>query len=211
MHFPVPAISLSEAFHNFFFETGALEWAGVFTGILCVWLAARNIIWNWPVAIVSVIIYIFIFLEARLYADMGLQVYFFFMNVYGWYYWSRRQGNHREQPVTSMGKEEWLFCAGATLVFTFALGTLLYQHTDASFPFLDSFCTAVSLVAQIFLARRAMQNWLIWIFVDLIYIGLYISKGLYPTAMMYGLYIYIAARGYIAWKKIYLEQREQIN
>ncbi|PST84905.1 nicotinamide riboside transporter PnuC [Pedobacter yulinensis] len=212
MHPAVVALNISEAFENFLFGTSLLEWAGVFTGILCVWLAARNIIWNWPIAIVSVIIYIFIFFETRLYADMGLQFYFLLMNIYGWYFWSRRRGNaSAEQPITSMTNHEWLFCAGATVFFTFVLGTLLYRHTDASFPYLDSFCTAVSFVAQIFLARRAMQNWLIWIFVDLIYIGLYISKGLYPTAMMYALYVYIAARGYLEWKKIYLEQREQIN
>jgi nicotinamide mononucleotide transporter len=78
-----------ESLEQFIFSTGTLEWFGVFTGILCVWLAAKNNIWNWPIAIVSVAIYIFIFFESKLYADMGLQFYFLVLNIYGWIYWSR--------------------------------------------------------------------------------------------------------------------------
>ena len=165
--------AFQESISQFIFGTGLLEWCGVFTGILCVWLAAKNNIWNWPIAIVSVIIYIFIFFDSKLYADMGLQFYFFGMNIYGWYFWSKQRNN----------KEE-------------------------SFPFIDSFCTACSLIAQVFLARKVLQNWLIWIFVDAIYVGVYFSKDLYATGLMYALYIVIATIGYLDWKKIY---REQIN
>ena len=179
-----------------------LETSGVITGTLCVYLAARNKILNWPFAIVSVIIYIFIFWEARLYADMGLQVYFLIMNFYGWYFWTRKDQS-KKVPVTSITPKEIILSILGIAIFTAALGFFLHRGTDASFPFIDSFCTACSLVAQIFLARKVMENWLIWIFVDIIYVGVYIAKDLHLTAGMYTLYVYIAAMGYLEWRKEY--------
>lgn len=198
---------IKESFTQFFFQTGVLEWLGVFTGILCVWLAAKNNIYTWPIAIISVVVYMFIFFESKLYADTGLQVYFLIMNIYGWYYWSKSTNNPQAtRPIVTIGQKEILLSIVGIFVFTFLLGQLLYKNTDASFPYLDSFCTACSLVAQIFLARKIIQNWLIWIFVDMIYVGMYISKDLYATAVMYALYVYIASVGYLDWKKLYREQ-----
>lgn len=201
------ADAFKENISQFIFGTSPLEWCGVITGILCVWLAAKNNIWNWPIAIVSVLIYIFIFFESKLYADMGLQFYFFGMNIYGWYYWSKQKNNQTEtRPISLITKNEILFSTAGIIIFTLALGFLLHKNTDASFPFIDSFCTACSLIAQIFLARKVLQNWLIWIFVDAIYVGVYFSKDLYATGLMYALYIVIATMGYLDWKKTYREQ-----
>ena len=194
---------------DWFKSQNLLETSGVITGILCVYLAAKNNILNWPTAIVSVIIYIFIFLEAKLYADMGLQVYFLVMNVYGWYFWSRRSKDEKV-PVSSITPKEIILSIIGISVFTVALGFFLYKGTDASFPFIDSFCTACSLVAQIFLARKVMENWLIWIFVDIIYVGVYIAKDLHLTAGMYALYVYIAAMGYLEWRKEYRLSKAKI-
>ena len=192
-----------------FLKTNLLEWCGVFTGILCVYLAAKNVIWNWPIAIVSVTIYIFIFFEAKLYADTGLQVYFLAMNIYGWYYWNKeRKSASQPRPISLIKPKEILYSILGIFLFTGGLGYYLHQKTDAFSPYLDSFCTAISLVAQIFLARKVLQNWLMWVFVDFIYVGLYIYKGLYATSAMYAVYIYIASMGYLEWKKTY---REQIN
>ena len=201
------ADAFKESLSQFIFGTGILEWFGVFTGILCVWLAAKNNIWNWPIAIVSVLIYIFIFFESKLYADMGLQFYFFAMNIYGWYYWSKQRNNQEEsRPIGLITKKEILLSIVGIIIFTLGLGFLLHKNTDASFPFIDSFCTACSLIAQVFLARKVLQNWLIWIFVDAIYVGVYFSKDLYATGLMYALYIVIATIGYLDWKKTYREQ-----
>ena len=178
-----------------------LESAGVLTGILCVWLAAKNNIWNWPIAIISVSIYIVIFLEAKLYADMGLQVYFMAMNIYGWYFWSRKSANAPKVPVKRISKKEMILSLLGVAVFTALLGFLLFKKTDAAFPFIDSCWTAGSLVAQWFMARKVLENWLIWVFVDIIYVGVYLAKDLNLTAGMYALYIYIALTGYLAWRK----------
>ncbi len=196
-------LDLTETIYSWFKSQNLLETAGVITGILCVYLAARNKILSWPFAIVSVIIYIFIFWDAKLYADMGLQVYFLVMNFYGWYFWSHKDDS-KKTPVTSITVKEIILSVIGVIFFTAGLGFFLYKGTDASFPFIDSFCTACSLVAQIFLARKVMENWLIWIFVDIIYVGVYIAKDLHLTAGMYALYIYIAAVGYVEWRK---EQR----
>jgi nicotinamide mononucleotide transporter len=105
-----------------------------------------------------------------------------------------------------MSRKELLWSILAVVIFTILLGTTLHQQTDAAFPFVDSFCTACSLVAQVFLARRVLHNWLIWIFVDAIYVGVYFTKDLYATGLMYALYIFIAAMGFRDWRKIYREQ-----
>ena len=189
------------AFSSWFQSQSLLEILGVISGLLCVYLAAKNIIWNWPVAIVSVIIYIFIFWDAKLYADMGLQVYFLIMSIYGWYFWRKKAKSSELISMKSINKKELIIALIAITFFTLILGTFLFKRTDASFPFIDSFCTACSLVAQVFLARKVLENWLIWIFVDLIYIGVYVAKDLQLTAGMYAIYIYIAAMGYIEWRK----------
>ncbi len=186
---------------NWLQNQSLLETIGVISGVLCVWLAARNIIWNWPIAIISVSAYIFIFFEAKLYADMGLQVYFMGMNIYGCYYWSRKPKDADKVPVKSISKKELLFAVFGVATFTTLLGFFLFKQTDAAFPFIDSFCTACSLVAQLFMARKVLENWLIWIFVDIIYVGVYLAKDLHLTAGMYALYIYIALTGYLAWRK----------
>jgi nicotinamide mononucleotide transporter len=181
------------------------EIIAVITGLLCVYLAAVNNIWNWPFAIISVGIYIFIFFEAHLYADMGLQFYFMAMNIYGWYYWSHKPATEQKTPVILIKKQEVIAAAIAVIIFTFILGSVL-KYTTASFPYLDSFCTACSLVAQYLLARKVLQNWLIWIFVDIIYVGVYTFKELHLTAIMYAIYISMALLGYLDWRKEYRKQ-----
>ena len=182
-----------------------LEIIGVITGLLCVYLAAKNVIWNWPFAIVSVAIYIFIFFKTHLYADMGLQFYFLAMNIYGWYFWSRKPAADTKTPVIRITRKEVIISLIAVVAFTFLLGTVL-KYTPASYPYIDSFCAACSLVAQVLLARKVMENWLIWIFVDIIYVGVYIFKGLHITAVMYAIYVAIALMGYIDWRKDYKKQ-----
>jgi nicotinamide mononucleotide transporter len=198
-------LSVGNIFHDWWHQQTWLEITGVITGLLCVYLAAINNIWNWPIAIISVGIYIFIFYDKHLFADTGLQVYFMAMNFYGWYYWSRKPATEEKSPVLLITKKEIVFSAIAIVIFTFILGSLL-KYTSASYPFIDSFCTACSLVAQVFLARKVLENWLIWIFVDVIYVGVYIFKGLDLTAVMYAIYVGIALLGYFDWKKDYKKQ-----
>lgn len=198
-------MQLIHALQQWWAHQSLLELIGVITGLLCVYLAAINNIWNWPIAIISVGVYIFIFFDARLYADMGLQVYFMITNIYGWYYWAKKPSAESKIPVAIITRREVVLSIIAVIVFTFILGTIL-KYTPASYPYIDSFCAACSLVAQVLLARKVLENWLIWIFVDIIYVGVYIFKGLGPTAIMYGIYVPIALLGYIDWRKDYKKQ-----
>jgi nicotinamide mononucleotide transporter len=195
-------MQIIHAFQQWWQHQNWLEIIAVITGLLCVYLAARNNIWNWPFAIVSVGIYIFIFFNSHLYADMGLQFYFMAMNIYGWYYWSHKPATERKAPVIRINRKETLLSIAVIIIFTVFLGSVL-KYTPASYPYLDSFCAACSLVAQAFLARKVLENWLIWIFVDVIYVGVYIFKHLDLTAFMYAVYVIIALMGYIDWKKEY--------
>jgi nicotinamide mononucleotide transporter len=183
-----------------------LEVVAVISGLLCVYLAAKNKIWNWPFAIISVSIYGFIFYHNHLFADMGLQFYFLIINIYGWYFWSHKPATEQKTPVALITKQQVWLSAGAIILFTVMLGSVL-KYTPASYPYLDSFCAACSIVAQFFMARKVVENWLLWVFVDIVYVGIYVAKGLHLTAGMYGVYVFIALIGYFDWKREWKKQR----
>jgi nicotinamide mononucleotide transporter len=189
-----------------------LELTGVVTGLLCVYLAAVNNIWNWPFAIISTGIYIYIFAQEALYADALQNIYLFAINIYGWYYWSRQPANAPKVPVVRITQKQiitlLLIAVLATPVLGFTLVSLakVLHYQPAAYPYLDSFCTVVSLTAQVFMARKVLENWLVWIFVDIIYVGIYAVKGLERTAFMFGIYAVLALVGYLDWHKEYRKQ-----
>ena|SRR5476651_670619 len=189
-----------------------LEIIAVITGLLCVYLAALNNIWNWPVAIISTVITIYVMAKASLYADMLQYTYLTIINIYGWYFWSRKGANEIKKPVLRITGKQVLYTALAITLITPALGYTLITFTaklnyrPPAFPYLDSFCTVFSLAAQVLLARKVLENWLIWIFVDLIYVCIYYIKGLEAYAFMFAVYIIIALVGYIDWQKDYRKQ-----
>ncbi|WDF55964.1 nicotinamide riboside transporter PnuC [Mucilaginibacter sp. KACC 22063] len=203
-------------FLDWWHQQSWVELIGVIAGLLCVYLAAINNIWNWPFAIINVILYIYIYFNTQLYADMGLQVYLLGVNIYGWYYWSKRPAAEIKVPVISMSTRQWLISVIIVAVCTPLLGFTLVSlspilhYKPAAYPYLDSFCTMCSIIAQIYLARKVLQNWLIWVFVDIIYVGVYIVKDLHATAFMYAVFAIIAAKGYLDWRKEYYAQSNKV-
>lgn len=201
-----------EALTQWLLQQSWLELTGVITGLLCVYLAAINSIWNWPFAIINTGIYIFIFAGAALYADMGQNAYLLLINIYGWYYWSRQPAGAPKVPVMRISKKQTGALVLLALLASPLLGFLLVKlsvalhYQPAAFPYLDSFCTVLSLTAQVFMARKVLENWLIWIFIDVIYVGIYLSKGLQPTAFMFAVYALIALKGYLDWRRDYQRQ-----
>lgn len=185
-----------------------IEWFGTITGALCVYLAAKENILNWPIAILSVVAYIYIFYNAKLYGDTILQFYFLGTSIYGWYYWSYGKSSSlkSERPVSSLVKKDWLMIITIQLVFSVIIGVLLDKYTDTDVPFVDSFCTVMSFIAQYLMTRKKLENWLLWIFVDIIYIPLYIHKNLLATSVLYFVFLFIALQGYIEWKKTLKKQ-----
>ena len=185
-----------------FAQTSWLEWLGTLTGFLCVYLAAKQNIWNWPISIISVASYAILFYNAKLYGDTVLQFYFLSTAVYGWYYWIRRK-EEKKKPIVKASNGQLLLCLLAILILTLSIGYLLDSKTSSDVPYIDAFCTSVSFVAQFLMTRKVLQNWLLWVFVDICYIPLYIHKDLMLTAVLYLVFTLIAWNGYRDWQKTY--------
>lgn len=187
-----------------------LEIFGVCIGLLYLFFEYKASIWLWPVSIVMPAIYIFIYHESGFYADAGINVYYFFASIYGWIIWLRKGSKEKPMPITrTPGKYIWLL----SLVFAVAfvlIAWILIKFTDSTVPYGDSFTTALSIIGLWMLARKYLEQWLVWIVVDLACTGLYIYKGLYPTAALYALYSIIAVAGYFKWKRLMKEQYETI-
>ncbi len=143
-----------------------------------------------------------VFYEAKLYADMGLQVYFLFMAIYGWYFWiNRTEQDTKIKPVRRITRPILMMGLLVVVAFTILFGTFLERNTDAFYPYLDSLCAGGSLFGAFLLSRRILENWLVWLVVDVIYLYLYLSKALYLTTLLYIAYLVVAIIGYRAWKK----------
>lgn len=182
-----------------------LEVAGVGTGVVCVWLAARNSVWNFPLAIVNSGLYLVVFAQARLYSDAGLQLAFLALAVYGWVTWQRGAARPTQPagptlPITRTPPQLAVGLAGAGLLYALGAG-FLFARTDAALPYWDSTTTAISLVAQALLARRHLENWLLWLGVNVVYVGMYWHRHLYLTSALYVAYLVLAAYGYWEWRR----------
>ena len=200
------AISIGQHIVQEIKQTTTLEWTGALTGIGCVYLAAKQSIWNWPIAIISVVAYTVVFFENQLYGDAGLQIYFLGTSVYGWYFWLKKKERH-EKPVTSLNLKEYIWIIIAALVLSALLGLFLKHFTPTNVPYIDGFCTAISFIAQILMTRKVLQNWALWIFVDICYVPLYIYKNLYVTAVLYIILLVLAWIGHVDWQREYRKEK----
>ena len=177
-----------------------LENLGILTSLICIWLNTKQNVWGWFWAITSSGIYSIIFYQARLFSDMGLQGIFILLSVYGWYAW---QFGSKEKSVLFVSKIPTnlsLLCLGFFFAFSLISGYLFSQYSKASLPYLDSSLTAISLIATWMTARKYLENWILWIFANVVYVGMYFYKGLNGTAVLYVLLIFLAVKGYRDWR-----------
>jgi len=178
-----------------------IEWIAVAITLLAVYLTTREIVWCWPIGMVSVVLYAWVFFRAKLYADMGLQALYFALAAYGWWAW-RHGGRHHDELTVSRTQPRLrlaLILIGATVGLT--LGQVLSLLTDASLPFMDSMLTSFSIVGQWMQARKLLEAWIVWLAVDVFYVGMFLYKGLYPTTALYAVFLYLAALGYVRWRR----------
>jgi nicotinamide mononucleotide transporter len=196
-----------QAVSDQFFQISWLEWIGTVTGFICIYLAAKENIWNWPVSIISVVAYAIVFYQNKLYGDAGLQIYFLGTAIYGWYIWLRKRKT-TDRPIESIAGIQWLYVIAGIIVLTAVLSIYLKANTDTDVPYADGFCTALSFIAQLLLTRKILQNWILWVIVDICYVPLYFHKHLALTAVLYIVLTIIAFMGYLDWKKTYREQQE---
>jgi len=181
-----------------------VEIAAAILGAIGVWLSVRQNIWSWPTAIVNVTLYSLVFYGAKLYADMGLQVVYLILSIYGWYQWKYGGNNRTELHVTRAPARLMAIAALTAVVFAAFLGAILSRTTDAALPWLDSATTSTSLVAQFMMTRKILENWVIWVAVDVVYVGMFIYKELYLTAGLYAAFFVLAVAGYRQWKRALL-------
>ena len=184
------------------------EVLAVVFGIVSVYLSTREHIWSWPTALVNVGLYFVVFYEAKLYADMGLQVVYFGLSLYGWYEWLYGGANRTELHVSRTTRPLGVRLLIIGIVCAAVLGTLLARFTDAALPYVDSATTSTSLVAQWMMTRKILENWAVWMAVDVVYVGMFIYKHLYLTAGLYTVFFVLAVMGYVQWKRSLAERRE---
>lgn len=182
-------------------ETSPLELVGFVATLLNVWLLARNKVVGWPVGLVAVAAYAVVFFDAKLYADTLLQGFFFVTGVAGWYDWTYGGANRTELPISRLSARGWMFTVLAIVATSALLGGAFHLFTDAARPFLDSALTGASVVGQLLLVRRVLDNWLVWIVADVLYVPLYLSRDLPLTALLYAFLLVLATKGYLDWKK----------
>ena len=178
----------------------SLELIAVAVTLLAVYLTARQVIWCWPLAMVSVTLYAVVFYQSKLYADMGLQALYFGLAIYGWWAWLRGGADHGELHVTLASRTTRLALAVIGAGVGILLGQTLSRYTDASLPFMDSLLTSFSIVAQWMQTRKLLEAWLVWLGVDVFYVGMFLYKGLYPTAGLYAVFLYLAILGFVKWR-----------
>ncbi|MDQ0063442.1 nicotinamide riboside transporter PnuC [Paenibacillus harenae] len=185
----------------YFTSTTTLEIVATTTGLLSVWLTAREKIWAWPIGLVNVACFFYMFYEVKLYADMTLQVFFFILSIYGWVIWLTKRNGAEVRPTRRISPR----LAGILLVALFAgtgiWGYVLATYTDASIPYPDAFIAMLSLIAQMLLSYKILENWYCWIVVDVLSVGMYLYKDLNMLAFLYVIFLCIAISGLITWKK----------
>ncbi|MFA5831812.1 MAG: nicotinamide riboside transporter PnuC [Candidatus Paceibacterota bacterium] len=189
-----------------------VEFFGTALNILSVWLVARNKILNWPVGIVGVVLFGALYWQIHLYSDFLEQIYYLFTGFWGWWAWSRGKNNEEKTShVTSLQNSARLFWCGTIIIGTLALGYITahlhlfapgYFPVAASFPYLDAFTTVLSFVATIFLVRKQIESWLLWIAVDIIGIWLYWVKEVRLVALLYVLFLIMATQGLFIWFRL---------
>ena len=173
---------------------------GFITGALTVWLTVVENIWNFPIGIANDIFFFILFLQARLYADTGLQVLYVILGFQGWYLWLRGGKNKTALQVSNASRKELLLLILITAVATYAM-TLYLQHVQDFAPFWDALTTALSIVAQYMLNKKFLENWYGWILADVIYIPLYAYEQLYLTSVVYLIFLGMCLLGLRAWQK----------
>ncbi len=177
-----------------------LEIIAVLLSLICIWLAVKKHVLNWPVGILAVSAYLLLFYRERLYADMCLQMIFIGQGFYGWYNWLHIK--QKDEPtISSLSLWGKIICLLVIISFSLFWNFLLVSYTNASSPMIDSFASTISLVANWLMARKKIENWILWILADILYIALFWNKELFLSSFIYLVFLVLATKGFVNWKK----------
>jgi len=178
-----------------------IEIAGTLISFAYLYCSIKQKILLWHFGILSSILYIIVFFNAKLYADSGLQFYYLFVSFYGWYYWKTGKNKQDTKPIRTTNIKTTFYLVSANILIFIILGLILDEYTDSQVPYADALITSSSIIATWMLARKHLENWLVWIVVDALSLGLFLYKGLYPTAVLFVVYTIMSFVGYYTWKK----------
>ena len=185
---------------NYIFQNW-IEITAVVLAILYLVLAVKQNILCWVCGIISSVLYFFIMHSAGLYMEAYLQIFYVFMGFYGWSQWKTKTSNTSNFIVNTWNKSQHLFATSMVLMLSIISATMLRFFTDAALPFLDALVTWGAVVATYMVAKKLLENWIYWLVIDSISIFLFISRDLFPTAFLFGIYIIIIIYGYRSWSK----------
>ena len=192
-----------------------IELLGAVLGFAYIFFSIRQNILTWPVGLLTSLLYIWVFFDSKLYADMSLQMYYVIVSIYGWYEWVKGKSTSLESEdilkVSRLSMKLGLILILASIVIFLLMWFVLRNYTDSPVPFGDSLATSLSIVATWMLARKILEHWLIWIFVDAFSCGLFWYKGLHPTVILFVVYSGMAVVGFIEWKKTFVGEKIKVN
>jgi nicotinamide mononucleotide transporter len=177
------------------------EAAGVLFGIVSVYLLARQQVWGWPVGLVNAALFMGVFYDARLYAAAALQVVYMGLCLYGWNAWLAGDSGAGRLLPSRVPRRALGTLLSVGVVCSLAIGAPMGRYTDAALPWVDASTTSFSLVAQWMQTRKWIENWWLWIVVDIVYVGMYVVNALYLTAGLYLVFLVLAGLGLVEWRK----------
>lgn len=190
-----------ESFKQGIAEMSWLEAVAVFFGIVSVFYSIKKNIRVFPTGMISTLIYVYICLKYKLYADMGINAYYFGMSIYGWYLWSRLSGTSADLPVTWLSRMGIVKSIALFIVSYCLLNFTLANFTDSDVPYWDSFTTSSAFVGMWLMAKKKVENWIAWIITDLVSVPLYFYKGLVLTSFQFVFFTILAIIGLLSWIK----------
>jgi nicotinamide mononucleotide transporter len=182
-------------------DTTWIEFVAVFFGIASVWFAKKENTLVYPTGIVNVLIFVYLCYDAGLYANMGINLFYFIMSIYGWYSWTRKDANEKVLPISRCTLPYLGVLLVILVVLFFGLRYMLKQFTDSTFQDIDAFTTSLYVIGMWLMARKKLENWIAWIIGDIIAIPLYAASGLLFSGFQYLVFLIIAILGYIEWRR----------
>ncbi len=164
-------------------------------------MATRENIWSWPFGVLNAGFYIVVFGRAGLYSDTGLQVVYFVLSFYGWWHWLRGDADRATVLVTRTSVRLWVRLLGIAAITWLVLFSVTSRIPGAKLPMLDAALVALSLIAQWMLTRKLLENWALWVALDVVYVGVFVARGLLLTAVLYLVFLGLAIFGHFEWTR----------
>lgn len=193
-------------FLNWFFNS-YIEVLATITGLIYLVYSVESKIQLWFFGLITSLLYVYVFFSSGIYADMGINVYYVIISIYGWYHWKYPgKKEKKELPVSKITLKTGLILLVITLILFVVIAKILIKFTDSEIAWYDAFTTAFSITATWMLARKILEHWMVWVMVDLLSAILYIYKGLYPTVLLFVVYTTLALVGYGQWLKQWRNQ-----